>query len=322
MHALGRGGAPPPRSLYQSRPDGATRRSNPRLADSRAPMASVDEMTPSPSQAYKPPPRGVVLNSPSLDRSMPLASDAKYPTNQALITDTLGPSPQKEPAPSVRKVPHSASTGSLNKRSQGMSTTTSRTSPVTIGPGYYPPGPPGPGHPGPGPASKAPRGGPGSKYKESGYSSSSSSSTRPPPVEGVSIATRSLKPQPQPYVVDSRGRAVPQPGPRQVVTLPASGGPRPMPLGRQPTPPYAAGENVVNPHPGGGGPSDFGDVSNVPGAVRRPMSFVKALEMSDQIALKEQTKAQRQQIGSSLRGNTPDESSEQKLYGSSYEISV
>ena len=59
-------------------------------------------------------------------------------------------------------------------------------------------------------------------------------------------------------------------------------------------------------------------LDNVPGAIRRPMSFVKALEMSDALALQE-----RQQERKKLEKQRMQSSEEKKgLYGSSYEISV
>lgn len=79
-------------------------------------------------------------------------------------------------------------------------------------------------------------------------------------------------------------------------------------------------------------------LQTVPGAVRRPMSFVKALEMTDQLAMEEQRREQRhQQQRLRTPGDpVPEESApsehrhpqqqqqqqQRQLYGSSYEISV
>ena len=60
------------------------------------------------------------------------------------------------------------------------------------------------------------------------------------------------------------------------------------------------------------------EMDNVPGAVRRPMSFVRALEMSDQLAVAERETLDQRQRQRHLA--TPDE--EHQMYGSSYEISV
>lgn len=219
-------------------------------------------------------PRGAIAHSPSLDRV--LASDAKYPTNQALITDTLGPSPPPRPTTTTHK---SSSTGQLSsKQTSGRGPLPqSRTSPVTIssqqGPpvSYYPPQEvitPLYNYPGDaatrlynkGPAAynaNVPR-----KYKESGYSSSTS-------------AARSSA---------------------------SSGDP-------------------------------LGAVGNVPGAVRRPMSFVRALEMSDQIQAVERDTETRSHGGShqGVRGVgkrtqsldlAEEDLAGSRQYGSSYEISV
>jgi hypothetical protein len=62
------------------------------------------------------------------------------------------------------------------------------------------------------------------------------------------------------------------------------------------------------------------DIDNVPGAVRRPMSFVRALEVSDQLAVQERQKQQTQQR--QKQQTSPIEEDRQNLYGSSYEISV
>lgn len=66
-------------------------------------------------------------------------------------------------------------------------------------------------------------------------------------------------------------------------------------------------------------PVDAPGIENVPGAVRRPMSFVKALEVSDQLAAHDQPSKLRQKAG--LQKEVMIEEDEQ-LYGSSYEIAV
>ena len=63
-------------------------------------------------------------------------------------------------------------------------------------------------------------------------------------------------------------------------------------------------------------------VQNVPGAVRRPVSFVRALEMSDQLA---GTPAGRPRTGQPQRAGVvlqPTTEEDERAYGSSYEIAV
>jgi len=59
-------------------------------------------------------------------------------------------------------------------------------------------------------------------------------------------------------------------------------------------------------------------LDNVPGAIRRPMSFVKALEMSDALALQER-QHERKKLEKQRMHSSDDKKGQ---YGSSYEISV
>lgn len=65
-------------------------------------------------------------------------------------------------------------------------------------------------------------------------------------------------------------------------------------------------------------------LDNIPGAVRRPMSFVRALEMSDAIQHQEREKEKlRQQLEKQqIEKHKRKTEEEKKLYGSTYEISV
>lgn len=71
-------------------------------------------------------------------------------------------------------------------------------------------------------------------------------------------------------------------------------------------------------------PVEVQGIENVPGAVRRPMSFVKALEVSDQLAAHDQrSKLLRQpQLQTGLQKEVMKEEEEEQMYGSSYEIAV
>lgn len=283
------------------------------------PVTSPEDISPTsplgiPLQNMKP----RLVNSPSMDKA--LASDAKYPTNQALITDTLGPTPPR-PVVATQK---SSSTGQLSKNSSRPPLPHgSRTSPVTVGgqPGsYYNSRPP--GHPqsntaavaggkqlynyphvapsNTGPVNKAPMysKGPSAysgnvprKYKESGYSSSATNA--------------SSRHHQQQHMGGGDGRPPKQPQHHH--------------------------------HPQQHLDPSLEQVSNVPGIVRRPMSFVRALEMSDQIQVVEKDKEtvvqqHPQYSNNSGRFNSrpsrtaslevEDELSQSKQYGSSYEISV
>ena len=91
-------------------------------------------------------------------------------------------------------------------------------------------------------------------------------------------------------------------------------------------------------HPQGPHQPQAQPLQNIPGAVRRPMSFVKALEMSDQLAVEEQQREQqRQQLQRHRMHPQPPQAQPQmqqlspvdpvpeedrQQYGSSYEISV
>lgn len=80
-------------------------------------------------------------------------------------------------------------------------------------------------------------------------------------------------------------------------------------------------------------PVDAPGIDNIPGAIRRPMSFVKALEVSDQLTVPDQTlRLQRQQQQQQKRQSglqkeimveeEEEEECEKQLYTSSYEIAV
>ena len=60
-------------------------------------------------------------------------------------------------------------------------------------------------------------------------------------------------------------------------------------------------------------------ISNVPGSVARPMSFVRAMEMSDSLAMQERTNRARHKA---RLNSTLEEEDSQQMYGSNYEISV
>ena len=280
----------------------------------------------------------VIMNSPSMDRAMSLASDAKYPTNQALITDTLGPSPPR-PVISTHK---SSSTGQLNKnlrnhqsqQGNNNNTTTAnsqqqqqylqqhqhhhpsgtvasnRTSPITVvtqqgAVNYYPSG-----------TNSAGRNTLGS---QSGGGSGIVGNLSSKPVGPASTAMA----KPSLY---TKGPAA------------SSGN---VPRKYKESSGYSSSTTNSSRHTEGGGnnnsnishrpnnnaansdPVALNDVSNVPGAVRRPMSFVKALEMSDQIQTAEKDKDKqrlRQTRSNSL--DIDQDVTQSKQYGSSYEISV
>ena len=123
---------PPPRSIQGGRISPGHQRIT------TAPMAVPDQFSPSdpsPANMY---PGGVqqkmayvpVRNSPSAEHS--LASDAKYPTTQALITDKGKTVPNMAPASQPVGAKRSTSQGSLNKQSRGTrTTTTSAAAPAT-----------------------------------------------------------------------------------------------------------------------------------------------------------------------------------------------
>lgn len=202
-----------------------------RSADVRAPMAEMDECSPTSPAAVAGTAAPIhYINSPTGDRSMSLASDEKYPTTQALITDTLGPSPP----------PAAAAAPIAGRRVQ-----------VPVRTAYAPIGSR--------PTDAAYVGGRG-KYKESGYSSSSTTATS-----------------------------------RTSESLPAA----------------SAADNKQA-------------LSDIPGAIRRPMSFVKALEMSDALQMqeRERTRHKQRQVSPALQPEIITEEEQRAMYGSSYEISV
>ena len=250
--------------------------------------------------------QGALPQSPS-GGALSLASDAKYPTTHALITDTLGPSPLR-PTLSAHK---SNSTGSLGTASRAPQSrpNVARISPtlpaqsVTVS--YYPGGSMSSAHKPVGlPPSqhsvasshrphKSSKGGAGSsaaarRYKESGYSSSAS---RAPSAADGRYQHHQHHHQAPPHV---------QPHSIAARTLPA-------------------------------GVLSSGEISNVPGAVKRPMSFVKALEMADQLQMVERQKEAQSMrslnrpydVGDAAAAAAADSNDDsQQHYGSSYEISV
>ncbi len=253
-----------------------------------APMAVPDQFSPSePGPATVYPGSNLqqktvyMRSSPSAERS--LASDAKYPTTQALITDkgkTVPNLPPVPPQPVGAK--RSSSQGSLNKQSRGT-----RTTEPTAAPQVQPRYPL--SHMNGGEDNAAVHGPPHKvqtvvKYKESGYSSSSTSGSSGVPLTEVRTAAA--------------------PGPRHQAYAPPSASVKTLPAS---------------------------ELDNVPGAVRRPMSFVKAVELSDALASQEREREKQQLQGQKQHGRTPPSqgpslatTSEERhnLYGSTYEISV
>ncbi len=316
----------PPRTIYGSRPSpGRQRAIASQGGPGSAPMATPDQFSPTEGQATSPvepysvrpgptqvpkagseasyagsrgpgaqyPPSSTGRPSPNATEH-PLASDAKYPTTQALITDR-GRSTNTNPVPVGAK--RSASQGSLNKVSRGARTT----SPDQ----RYPPAPVHnhmenqPGAMGGQGDHATVRPHPNKvqtvvKYKESGYSSSSTSGSSSKHTELSPLTDR---------------------GPPSVVSRP--------------------------PHPQQQPPATNQDLDNVPGVVRRPMSFVKAVELSDALAsqererelqktamLQQRRRQQQQKTGQGHQGGTAQHThpttpeDRHNAYGSTYEISV
>ena len=273
---------------YQQQPGGV--RPSPGLAQRAA--AAPGSLLPS------------ALSPTKVASSMPLASDAKYPTRQALPSERREPSPVRTGSvvsPSAFTAHKSNSTGSLGTGSRPPHSALaplarqSPTFPVSqqlshvsragqqrdytyaLNPATLTQAPL---HPRQDSKRKS-----GKKSRSSGYSSS------------ATTASHTGRP-PHQVVTSSR-----------VHTLPA------------PVPPAAAFM----------GAASGGDISNVPGAVRRPMSFVKALEMADQLQMVERQKEAQSMrslnrpydVGDAAPGAAPDSNDDsQQHYGSSYEISV
>ncbi len=267
----------------------------------QAPMAVPDQFSPSdpspvnmyPGAMQQPPPQqkaAYMRNSPSAERS--LASDAKYPTTQALITDKGKAASGVVPQPVGAK--RSSSQGSLNKQSRGTRTVDAAPAPPQPQPRYtlnHQLGGSGDNHHHHYPAAAGP---PQPhkvqtvvKYKESGYSSSSTNAS----------SNTALT-----------GGAAPVPAPRHHHHHP-----------------YAPPVTSVKPLP-----AAPAELDNVPGAVRRPMSFVKAVELSDAIASQERERekqvAAQKQHGRSPTSQPPalatTTEERHNVYGSTYEISV
>ena len=283
----------PPPGMY-------TTRQSPRSArqrwDNRAPVASIEDFSPSPPGVTGPSAAQFApgVNSPGMDRSMSLASDEKYPTTQALITDTLGPSPPR-PSPAPGRNPHHSSSGSLSRPpprapagraaqsqlppsgSQAPSISSVPSSRTNSTDGRYTL----PAVPSRPPSGKAPR--------------SSSSSA-------ISAAAAAAGGEP-PGVHSNKGMMRPRESGYSSTTSTATGRPH--------TDSYPSRGTVST------GANIDANIDNVPGAVRRPMSFVKALEMSDQLQVSQDKRQTRPKL------STPQEEAEtRQMYGSSYEISV
>lgn len=311
----------PPSTLHVARAPSPA----PRHRSVTAPMATPDHFSPSPPTGHSLPLQlKHVPRSPSLaSRLMPLANDAKYPTTQALITDSEGQMPPS-------RSQHS-SNDNLSKP-PGGSTNTGGLHPSCL----YAPQPVAMGNSSNGRdlvglRHVMPR------HKESGYSSATTVSaggvmSQPPP-RGIMSHTpprdsHSVMSHPplrdshgvmsQPPPQDSHG-VMSQPSPRDSYSVMSQPPPRDNHEAMsQPPPRDSHGVISQPPHDGGLG------IRNVPGAVMRPMSFVRAMEMSDTLALQERTQhGWRRPRGTredTLREEEPDTS--QALYGSSYEISV
>ena len=266
--------APPPRNIH----GGGL---SPEHQTNTPPMAMPDQFSPndpSPANMY---PAGVhkklvympARNSPSVEHS--LASDAKYPTTQALITDKGKTVPNVASSSQPVGAKRSTSQGSLNKQSRGTRTFSEpRYSQNHInGSGDNP--------------NTATVNNPPHKvqtvvkYKESGYSSSSTSASSNTPL------------------TDARGPS--------------------------------ARHQHHNPHaPPVTSVKAIQEADNVPGVVRRPMSFVKAVELSDALASQEREREKQSQAQQKHGRPQPSQlptlgtTSEERhnMYGSTYEISV
>ena len=271
-----------------------------RSADVRAPMAQQDEFSPtspigvttSAPQPYHAPMSAVphYINSPSAERSMSLASDEKYPTTQALITDTLGPSPPHQPPPPRR------SAGAVR--------------------------PPAPGAVG---AARPPA--PGARM-----------------VYGPPIGTQQSRPtyipgQARPQTYNSglppQYRAPAVTGATHRYPLPPTQPQAPKESGyssssTSKSADSATGLTNTNTNAATVDPENKQALSDVPGAIRRPMSFVKALEMSDQLQQQQQDR-DRERLRQQRHKPQPtpperiteeEEQQPQQQYGSTYEISV
>lgn len=266
----------------------------------QAPMATPDQFSPnSPSPTgYNLPPTGYggghpvpagvhMVKSASVERS--LAADEKYPTNQALITDHSG----------ALSMPRSGSHNRLTSAGAAAHNRGVRTSPVAQRYQRKPPTQPQPQHytnggSTAGSMASVSSGRPQHQHpayrvaKESGYSSSSTQA--------------SFKPPPQPSSLHQHPHYQQHQQPRY------SHHQRPH------RPPSAAENRGVSADPSAGAA-----IPAIPGNIRRPMSFVRALEMSDAIASQERHRQHAQNVNV----NTLNVSSEEdKNYGSTYEISV
>ncbi|KAK2166267.1 hypothetical protein LSH36_40g08015 [Paralvinella palmiformis] len=387
------GHPPSSRPQFGSRPSPGIARRLPPQGNNNDPRIAVPKAEDY-SKMYKPPgstsgTSGVrsAVGGNVKDKSMSLASDAKYPTTQALITDTLGPSPPRIVPGSLggmgdgnRKVPHSvvssqgmrtspagqSATYDLNSRniprkhyngdkakdsvspvdnirdpvpvssaSNGLSPTYNKVGTAPAAQGYYKKDIT---------SQTQGRDGVAPIFRDAERSNAASSlprhagSNRPVAGSGT-IASKSAS-------ISSYKQDLPgQPHNRDGATpgfvnigmerttgplLPASTSTkRNIPTYKTASakstaqglykrdvqcPTRARGENRD-----GAGPVAIDiELENVPGVVRRPMSFVRALEMSDQVAIHERQKNQQHQ----KQSTSPEEDDQQNLYGSSYEISV
>ena len=259
--------AAPPSTLHVACPPSPGRRGV------AAPMATPDHFSPSPPTTGHDLPLRLAPQSPSAAaRSRPLPNDAKYPTTQALITDSDRHMPlcrsQHSSRDNLSKPPPpggSTNTGGLYAPQPVVNGNNIR----DLGPRHAPPhhAPP--------------------RHKESGYSSATT-------VSAGGVVSQPLPPR------DSHA-AMSQP--------PSQGGHAVMP--QPPRDNHTLGVGI----------------RNVPGAVMRPMSFVRAMEMSDSLALQDRAQHGRRppppprgMREDALREEETDVS--QAMYGSSYEISV
>ena len=297
--------AAPPTTLHVACPP------SPRQCRVAAPMATPDHFSPSPPTTGHDLPLRLVPQSPSAAaRSRPLPNDAKYPTTQALITDSDRHMP-------LCRSQHS-SRDNLSKSPPGGSTNTG---------GLYAPQPIVNGNNirDLGPRHALPR------HKESGYSSATTVSaggvvSQPLPPRD-SHAAMSQPPSQGSHTVMSQ----PLRDSHAVMSQPQRDGHAVMSQHQR------DGHAVMSQHQRDGHavmsqpPRDNHSlgvgIRNVPGAVMRPMSFVRAMEMSDSLALQDRTQHGRRppppprgMRDDALREEETDVS--QAMYGSNYEISV
>ena len=247
--------------------------------------------------------QGAMVTSASGGAMSPLASDAKYPTNHALFTDNIGPSPLRPPFNAQK----SSSTGSLGMGSRPPRTAVIRTSPTLpshAGVSYYPQG---------GVSSSSSGGGlqgsaftglqsqqqPSSQHRHAQYSSSKNSGV---PKSSSASAGGARRYRESGYTSSA-------------TTASRGGGGAAVHSDTASQHRHQRNNHRLQASSAAAGAVDSGEISNVPGAIKRPMSFVKALEMSDQLQMAERTSH-----GPARHGS--DNADDSAQYGSSYEISV